>query len=132
MARKSLTNNTLASVVGQETYDVWVKMLQSLVPNGRTHRLAPLIAGMLQYAFDVANERYGDHPEECSVAQALLHAAESNEPEEAGEHLSGLIARLFKDAEVRYERVNSQGDDYNIADSTLYEFVHWYDMPWEA
>ena len=47
------TKNSLKTVVGQETYDVWVDMLRRLVPEGRTHRLAPMIAGMLQYGFDM-------------------------------------------------------------------------------
>jgi hypothetical protein len=33
----------LKTIVGQETYGVWVDMLRRLVPEGRTHRLAPMI-----------------------------------------------------------------------------------------
>lgn len=40
---------SLDAVVGPDTYSVWVNMLRALVPQGRTHRLAPLVAGMLQY-----------------------------------------------------------------------------------
>ncbi len=50
---------SLKDVVGQPTYDVWVDMLRRLVPDGRPHRLAPMIAGMLQYAYLVASEEYG-------------------------------------------------------------------------
>ena len=43
-------NQSLKSLVGAKTYKVWVDMVQSLVPHGRTHRLAPLVAGMLHHA----------------------------------------------------------------------------------
>lgn len=45
---------TLEEVVGQETYAMWVDMLRRLVPEGRTHRLAVLVAGMLHYAYLIA------------------------------------------------------------------------------
>ena len=43
-------------IVGDTTYEVWKKMLQSLVPVGRSHSLAPIIAGMLQFAVGIANK----------------------------------------------------------------------------
>jgi len=90
-----------------------------------------MIAGMLQYTVTIAYERYGDHPEEGSVAHSLLIASEAYDPEEA-EELLGLVKRLFKDAKVKYDRVDHRGDGYSIAESIIYEFIHWYDMPWEA
>lgn len=39
---------SLQEVVGAQTYTSWVDMLRRLAPDGRTHRLAPLVAGMLQ------------------------------------------------------------------------------------
>ena len=33
----------LKSIVGKNTYAVWIRMLRELVPDSRTHRLAPLI-----------------------------------------------------------------------------------------
>lgn len=53
MTRK---NQSLQAVVGAQTYATWVDMLRRLVPDGRTHRLAPLVAGMRQYATLVAIE----------------------------------------------------------------------------
>ena len=47
---------SLQAVVGQLKYATWVDMLRRLVPDGRTHRLAPLVAGMLQYATLLAND----------------------------------------------------------------------------
>ena len=122
----------LKNIVGECTYKVWIDMLRKLVPEGRTHRLAPLIAGMLQYAMDIAYENYGDAPPEGSVAYDLLMASEIYDPSEASELLSEVLNHLFEDAGVTHERVSSQGDEYSIATSAIYEFIHWYDMPWEA
>src|SRR3990172_9605792 len=118
---------SLQDVVGQETYSVWINMLRSLVPDGRTHRLAPLVAGMLQYALTIAGEEAGDD----SVAQSLIESAEAFEPEEVKRLLHDVVARLFKDAGVSYKRTSASGEDYSIADSVYYEYIHWFDMPWE-
>ena len=106
-------------------------MLRQLVPEGRTHRLAPLVAGMLQYASDMAYQKHGDNPDEGSVAEVLFMASEVYDPAEA-EELSELVEQLFTDAKVNFERVSSRGDEYSITESAIYEFIHWYDMPWEA
>ncbi len=119
---------SLQDVVGEETYSVWVNMLRTLVPDGRTHRLAPLVAGMLQYALTIAGEEAGDD----SVAQSLRESAEAFEPEEVKRLLHDVVARLFKDAGVSYKRTSASGEDYSIADSVYYEYIHWFDMPWEA
>ena len=118
-------------IVGKETYAVWTAMLRSLVPEGRTHRLAPLVAGMLQYATTLAYEQSGDEPEEGSVAHTLLAASEVHDPQEA-KGLLDLAQQLFRDAGVAYQRADHRGDGYSIAESAIYEFIHWYDMPWEA
>ena len=123
---------SLEEIVGKETYTVWVEMLRRLVPDGRTHRLAPLVAAMLQYASTLAYEKYGGNPEEGSAAQILLEASEAYDPEEAMELLSELVHGLFEEAGVKFRRTSSRGDDYSIADSAVYEFIHWYDMPWES
>ena len=122
----------LEEVVGQETYTVWTEMLERLVPDGRTHRLAPMIAGMLRYAAEIAYEEYGDVPEEGTIVGSLLEAAEAYDPDEVSELLQEVVNQLFADAGVDPERVSSQGDDYSIVESAIYEFIHWYDMPWEA
>lgn len=122
---------SLQTIVGQETYTVWKKMLRELVPDGRSHRLAPMVAGMLQYAAAIAYEKYDDNPEEGSAADITLLASEVYDPEEAIE-LLGLITRLFEDAGVGYPRANRQGDEYSIAESVIYEYIRWYDMPWET
>ncbi len=123
---------SLQDVVGQETYSVWVNMLRILVPDGRTHRLAPLVAGMLQYALAVSEEESGDEPDDDSVAQSLLDSTEESEPDEVKKLLHDVVSRLFKDAGVSYKRTSASGEDYSIADSIYYEYIHWFDMPWEA
>lgn len=123
--------NSLQSIVGKNVYSVWMDMLTKLVPNGRTHRLAPMIAAMLQYAFTIAEEKFGDEPEEGTVAYTLINASEAYEPAESPELLE-LIEQLFEDAGVGYQRSNRRGEGYSIAENAFYEFVHWYDMPWEA
>lgn len=69
---------SLKQIVGQKTYSVWVEMLRQLVPEGRTHRLAPLVAGMLQFASDMAYQKYGNNPDEGSVAEVLFMASDWN------------------------------------------------------
>jgi hypothetical protein len=54
MARK--LKRSLQDVVGENSYSVWVDMLRALVPDGRTHRLSVLLAGMLQYAHTLAED----------------------------------------------------------------------------
>src|SRR5579863_7487490 len=115
---------SLKAVVGQQTYSVWVDMLRALVPDGRTSRLAVLVAGMLQYALDLANDQ------EDSVAQSLLRAAEATDVSEVHQHLGDVVAQLFKDASVQYKRVNTHGEGYSIAENTYEEYMHWFDMPW--
>lgn len=87
---------------------------------------------MLQYASTLAYKKYGGDPEEGSAAQLLLEASEAYDPEEAVELLSELVQELFEEAGVKFRRTSSRGDDYSIIDSAIYEFIHWYDMPWEA
>jgi hypothetical protein len=128
MAEKQ--KGSLKALVGQQTYDVWVDMLRRLVPEGRTHRLAPMIAGMLQYAYAIAYEKE-EEAEEGSAASILLECEDVVDPEDAPELLD-LVVQLFKAAKVKYKRVNSQGVGYSVAESTIYEFIHWFDMPWEA
>ena len=129
MSKTMKQQRSLKTVVGPQTYSVWVDMLRALVPEGRTHRLAPLVAGMLQYALSLANEQDVD---EDSVAQSLLRSADAMEVTEVEELLEDVVAQLFKDAGVHYKRVNARGQDYSIAESIYEEYIHWFDMPWEG
>jgi hypothetical protein len=126
-----MSEKSLETIVGKNIYSTWVKMLRSLVPQGRTHRLAPMIAGMLQYAVDEVYEKQGDGPEEGTVAHALVMASESYEVADAYEYVKDFLEKLFNDAGVEFKRVNARGQEYSVAESALYEFISWYLMPWE-
>lgn len=117
-------------VVGKETYAVWVNMLRELVPDGRTHRLSVLLAGMLQHALTVAEELDEDELEEDSVALSLINANEMG-PDEIKDELHDVVKLLFKDAGVTFDRVSKRGEPYSIADEAYNEFVSWYDYPWD-
>lgn len=119
---------SLAEVVGAETYQTWVRMLAALVPGGRTHRLAPLVAAMLQYATEQAGSLEGD---EGGLALSLLAAGEASDPSEIKDLIHDAVVRLFKDAGVDYERTGSRGQRYSIADDAYEEYLHWFNMPWE-
>lgn len=124
------SSNSIKKVVGKKVYDVWLDMLRELVPWGRTHRLALIVAGMLQYASVVA-AKHNDVDKEGSVAWRLTAAIETSDPEEVSELLLGLIKQLFDDAGVKSSRTNAKGVPYSIAEDAIEEYVRWEDMPWE-
>ena len=133
----------LAAIVGADVYRVWTEMLHCLVPQGRTHRLAPLVAGMLRFAAERAFRKHRGRPPKSSLAEALVFAEEFMEdgedaqglgatpPGPAGALLSAATVRLFRDAKVKYIRTNARGDRYSIVDAALEEYRRWFAMPWE-
>lgn len=121
---------SLQDVVGENTYSVWVDMLRRLVPDGRTHRLSVLLAGMLQYALTLAEELDEDELEDDSVALSLIHANEMG-PDEIKDELHDVMTRLFNEAGVTFDRVSKRGEPYSIADQAYDEFARWYDYPWD-
>ena len=121
---------SLKAIVGEKIYSVWVDMLRHLVPEGRTHRLAPTIAAMLQYASRISYEKYGDKSEEGTAAYALYYSDEVSY-EEGKELLLPVVERLLEDATVEYERTSSKGEHYSIAEEAIREHLNWYNMPWE-
>ena len=127
----SKSKRSLQDVVGKETYDVWVDMLRELVPDGRTHRLSVVVAGMLEYAVDKSMQIKHRNEEEHSVAISLIDANEAGYPEAIKELIHDVVDRLFKDAGVKYERVSRGGEHYSIADEIYNEFSSWYDYPWD-
>ncbi len=120
----------LEQLVGEQVYSVWVDMLRRLVPDGRTHRLAPTIAAMLQYAVLIGLEKEGKRPEKGSVTWRLLQADEMGD-DKAEELLLPLLKKLFKDAGVEYKRTSASGEDYSVASEAVREYVEWFNMPWE-
>jgi hypothetical protein len=124
-------NASLESVVGAATYAVWVDMLRHLVPGGRTHRLAPMVAGMLQYAAERASRRSRAAPREGSVENALLSTMEYEDDDPHVSQLAEIVEQLFRDAGVKFIRVNRRGERYSLVDAAMDEFVRWESMPWE-
>ena len=123
----SKPRRSLQDVVGKETYDVWVDMLRELVPDGRTHRLSVVVAGMLQYALEVADS----DSEELSVSKSLTDSAETSDPDEIKSMLHDVVSQLFKDAGVTYKRTAKSGERYSIADEVYDEFSRWFDYAWD-
>ncbi len=121
------SKRSLQDVVGKETYTVWVEMLRTLVPDGRTHRLSVVVAGMLQFALEIAES----DAEEPSVARSLIDSAETSDPDEIKSLLHDVVSRLFKDAGVTYERIAKSGQHYSIADEVYDEFSRWFEYPWD-
>jgi len=112
-------------------YAGWVEMLRTLVPNGRTHRLSVVVAGMLQHAASVAYRRTRGRASQGSVAASLLAASEETDPDGIAGQLGDVLTRLFRDAKVSAGRVSARGDRYSILDSAFQEFAAWENMPWE-
>ena len=129
MTRRS--KRSLQDVVGQETYTVWVNMLRELVPEGRTHRLSVVVAGMLQYAFELAQKIKNKNEDEHSAAMSIMDATETADPDEIKGLIHDLVDRLFMDAGVEYERVSKRGERYSIAYEAYNEFARWFDYPWD-
>ncbi len=123
---------SLKEIVGDKVYSVWIDMLHQLVPKGRTHRLAPMIASMLQYASGVAYEKYGSDPEERSVAYSLYITSQGTDYDEALDLLLPIVEKLFEDSQVNSRRNSARGIGYSIAESAVQEFANWYSMPWES
>ncbi|MGZ9226845.1 MAG: hypothetical protein ACXW4M_14940 [Anaerolineales bacterium] len=128
---KQQSKRSLQDVVGKETYTVWMNMLRELVPDGRTHRLSVVIAGMLQYTFEVAERIDDGNEDEHSVAMSVIDAAESGNPDDIKGLIHDVVAQLFDDAGVAYERISKRGEPYSIADEAYNEFASWFDYLWD-
>lgn len=124
-------SRSFSTVVGADTYEVWVRMLRKLVPDGRTHRLSVMLAGMLQYAAAMADANGDKEEDENSLAASLLEATEASDPSEVNDLIHDAVVQLFKDAKVRFERTSARGAKYSLAEDAYAEFIHWFDMPWE-
>ena len=119
------------NIVGEDTYAVWVRMLRELVPDGRTHRLSVMLAGMLHYAAALAAANQDEEEDEHSLVFSLIEAAEASDPSEVKDLIHDAVVQLFKDAKVRFERTSARSVKYNLAEEAYEEFIHWHDMPWE-
>ncbi len=113
-------------------YGVWVEMLRRLVPEGRTHRLSPLVGGILQYAAACTLKKFGRRPPGGSVAEALLSASAGDVVVARSAVLSEAVEQLFLDAKVEYLRTGRRRDAYSLVEGSVAEFLRWHAMPWEC
>jgi hypothetical protein len=127
----SITKRSLQDVVGKKNYTVWVDMLRELVHGGRTHRLSVVVAGMLQYTYELAEQIRNRNEDEHSTAMSIIDAVESGNPDDIKGLIHDIVDRLFMDAGVEYERVSKRGEHYSIADEIYNEFASWFDYPWD-
>jgi hypothetical protein len=106
-------------------------MLRVLVPQGRTHRLAVVVAGMLQHAVAVAATPLRRRASGSAAARALLRASDELDAQSGSGPISDLVRQLFRDAGVSPDRVSARGQAYSIVESVIQEFMSWENMPWE-
>jgi hypothetical protein len=102
-------NRSFSSVVGADIYEAWVHMLRELVPDGRTHRLAVMVAGMLHYAIGIDASKSTKERPEGSLVLSLLEASDATDPSDVEDLIHDAVVQLFKDAKVRFERTNARG-----------------------
>ena len=124
-AKKTAETASFEPFVSPETYGVWVKMLKTLVPHGRTHRLAVVVAGMIQHTANMVYER---DPE---LYEQLFDFTDYDHYDVGSRQLIPYVEKLFKDAKVKSRRTNSRGETYSIVESALMEHERWDYMPWE-
>ncbi len=126
-----MKENSFKTIVGEQTYTVWTDMLKRLVPEGRTHHLAPMIAGMIQYTYEIAYEQSSDDEITDSLVEVLSDIDEVFAPDGFDKRIVQAVHCLFDDAGVAYARRSSRGQGYSVAEEALMHFIHWHDMPWE-
>jgi len=121
----------LKTTVGAKTYGVWLDMLQTLVPGGRTHRLAVLIAGMPHYAYAISSSKSAPQTKAHHLFELFQSALEGQDEQDL-QPVVELVEKLFEDASVPYQRRSRRGDSYSIATEAVKEFITWENMPWEG
>jgi hypothetical protein len=118
-------------IIGNESYLAFLRLLEQIGPDARTHRISVVIAAMLRFALS----KISSDCEEGTLSHTLVTLDE--EPylaaEQSGEYelLSDLIDELCREAGLSNLRESSRGDSYSIADSAIAEYTAWYNMPWE-
>src|SRR3989304_1375386 len=121
----------IRDVVGSKNYSVWLELLRRIVPDGRTHRLSVVVAGILQVAYELAQEKEESNAKARQLFSIFECACEHDE-ENGIEPLLKITEQIFKDAGVGFKRVNRKGEGYSIAEEAVYQFLNWDAMPWEG
>jgi hypothetical protein len=118
-------------IVGAQSYAAFLRLLTTIGPDARTHRISMVIAAMLQFARSLL-------PADCedgTLAHALMVLEE--EPYlatgESEEYMKvfDLIDALCTEAGMRNLRQSYKGEAYSIAESAVAEYTQWHNMPWE-
>ena len=120
----------IKEILNQSEYEFLLELLKTLVPEGRTHRLAVFVAGCYHYIHHIADQKQKGNP----TAERFTELADSlinDYNEDAHIELEKSLKSLFGDANVKFIRTNSRGDSYSIIDNTMEEFISWFNMPWE-
>lgn len=120
----------IKDVVGAKAYNVWLDMLRHLVPGGRTHRLSVMVAGMLQYASEIAYEKADKNPKAKKLRELFENVYEYCDDSDIRPAVD-IAEELFRNAGVNHSRTSSRGDSYSIAEDAVREFLAWENMPWE-
>ncbi|MFQ5584045.1 MAG: hypothetical protein ACE5GL_06380 [Calditrichia bacterium] len=121
----------IKEVVGENVYNAWTGMLSVLVPQGRTHRLSVVIAGMLKYSSKIAYEKCDANPQAAELSK-IFNSGYDNYVNGDIKEILAITEGLLEDAGIEYHRFNSRGVEYSIAEEAVREFLHWEDMPWES
>lgn len=109
--KKDIEPKSFESYVGSDTYNVWINMLKSLVPHGRTHRLAVVVAGMIQYATGMIYKK------DPGLYEKLFENEDYDDYAVGNKELEPYVEKLFTDAKVKSARTNSRGQIYSIVES---------------
>jgi ribosomal protein L22 len=85
---------------------------------------------MLQVAFEITQEKEESNAKARQLSSIFENAHENDEENGIGPLLK-ITEQVFKDAGVRFKRVNRKGQGYSIAEEAVYQFLNWDAMPWE-
>jgi hypothetical protein len=118
-------------IIGDQQFLSFLALLRNIGPEARTHRISVVIALILRFAVDQL-------PPDCedgSLAPAMLTLDEepylAHDQSDEYEMVFDLIDGLCNEAGMMNERESARGEDYSIAENTIFEYAAWYNMPWE-
>lgn len=130
-------NRSLEPVVGETVYRVLCAMLADLSTSSSNKRLAASVAAMLQFAAGAAWKRFGNHPEEGSVAASLFAAEDWGDHEKTVADLADVVTQLFQDAGAPTTRMGTRyrgyrrGSTEDLVARSIVEYMHWHGEPYE-
>jgi hypothetical protein len=99
-----------------------LKLLNALVKEGRTHRLAVFLAGCLHYIHQIANQKQNGNPTAEKFSE-ITDSLINDYNEDAHTELEKSLKSLLSDANVKFIRTNSRGNRYSIINNADKPFV---------